>query len=52
LKNYYEKEKLRLDSRIQEERNRGDKKYKLMCEEYEDRLRQEQDSYEDEIADL
>lgn len=52
LKKFYEKEKSILEQRLIEEKERVDKKYILMCEEYEARLKEDQEQLEDEIAAL
>ena len=52
LKEYYEKEKARVESRLTEEKDKSAKRYTLMCEEYEARLREERENYEDDIATL
>lgn len=50
LKEFYETEKKRLESRIAEEKEKGDKKYKAIVEEYEERIRQENENFEEELA--
>lgn len=52
LKEYYEKEKSRVESRLSEEKEKSSKRYTLMCEEYEARLREERENFEDDIAAL
>ena len=50
LKEYYEAEKKRLEARVLDDKERAEKKFNLMVEEYEDRLKNELDNYEDELA--
>lgn len=50
LKIFYEEEKGRLEFRMKEEKEKADKKYKVICEEYEDRIRQDADLYDDDLA--
>jgi Guanylate-binding protein, N-terminal domain/Guanylate-binding protein, C-terminal domain len=50
LKEFYDIEKKRLESKITEEKDKSDKKYKALIEEYEDRIRQESESHDEELA--
>jgi len=52
LKNFYELEKERIENRLIDEREKSIKNYNNIVEEYENRLRDEQVSYEDEIENL
>lgn len=52
LKNFYEQEKDRLERRITEEKEKATKRYNLMVEEYEQRLRDEQNQHEDDMMML
>lgn len=52
LKKYCEEDKTRMESRVKEERERSEKKYSLMCEDFERRMQEEQDHYESEISNL
>ena len=49
LKEFYEQEKVRLEARIVEEKGKAEKKYSSMCDEYEDKLREEAESYQYEL---
>ena len=52
LKNFYELEKDRLEQRLAEEREKREKSYAQVVEEYEARIREDQTSYEEEIESL
>jgi chromosome segregation ATPase len=52
VKYFYDQEKMRLEQRLIDEKERAEKKYGLMCEEYEDRIRQEVEALEEEINNL
>ncbi|OMJ79820.1 hypothetical protein SteCoe_20069 [Stentor coeruleus] len=52
LKKYCEEDKARNEARVKEERDRAEKKYQLMCEEYERKIQEEQDHYESEMSSL
>lgn len=52
LKNFYEQEKDRLERRITEEKEKATKRYNLMVEEYEQRLRDEQNQHEEDMMML
>jgi hypothetical protein len=49
LKNFYELEKDRLERRIQEEKERASKRYNMLVEEYEQRLKDTEGQHEDDI---
>ncbi|KRX05422.1 P-loop containing nucleoside triphosphate hydrolase [Pseudocohnilembus persalinus] len=49
LKNFYEIEKERLETRLQEEREKREKGQEGILEEYEERLREQASNYEEEI---
>ena len=49
LKEFYEQEKARLEARMVEEKSRADKKYASICEEYEDKIRMDTETYEDDL---
>ena len=50
LKEFYETEKKRFEVKLAEERDKGDKKYRKAVEEYEERIKQETEALEEEIA--
>jgi hypothetical protein len=52
LKAYYEQEKVRLEQRLIDEKSRTDRRYTIMTEEYEAKLREESENHEDELANL
>lgn len=52
LRNFYELEKERLENRLIDERDKNTKNYNNLVEEYENRIREEQRQYEDEIESL
>lgn len=52
LKRLHLDEKTLLEQRLKDDKERSEKKYSIVCEEYEDRLKEEQEKYEDEINSL
>lgn len=52
LKDYYEIEKQRVEQRLADEKSKAERRYNLMSEEYEQRLREDREQLEDEIAAL
>lgn len=52
LKNMYELEKERLESRLVEEKEKSQKSYNGIVEEYENKLRETEQQYEEEIDNL
>ena len=52
LREFYESEKTRLEKRLVEDKEKGDRKYGQIIEEYEIRIREETNNYEDEIENL
>lgn len=52
LKNFYELERERLERRIQEEKDRAQKRYNHMVEDYELKLREEQELREEDVNKL
>ena len=52
LKNFYELEKERLERRVMEEREKREKQYHTLVEEYEQRIRDEQGQYEEDLENL
>lgn len=52
LRIFYDSEKKRFELRLLEERERSEKRYAQACEEYEAKLRDEQELHEEEISGL
>lgn len=52
LKDIYEAEKSRMEAKIQDDKVRADKRYNLMVEDFEERLKLEQDKYEAELNEM
>ena len=49
-KQFYEAEKKILETRLQDEKQRAERKYNLMVEEYEDGIIIDQNNYEKDLA--